>query len=329
MLKRLIPLILSTCLVPLLPAALTDEDIIRIMDEKPIEGYDINPVEHGLPPTSSGFIILNYDQEIINGIFRILENPKYINHWKAAYIDLRRIASAAQNEVSFDRLSKTVESIEKSEAIDADDKVYLLRMGYNAIARHRNDSALEFLRIRTQFDFWEEKEASKTVYTSHGAGSEGILKTGQTEAISALDEIQTEEAYTLLKSLIADERYSGEPHLLLTLRSSLEYGWEASASRLQTIQAEYAKRLELRGASAPAEDIDEPVAEIPPTSPAEEKAETAEEATASEPGTEEPAGADTPEPSEEPAGQSSQSWLWLIGTVVVVGGIGLIARRKS
>jgi LPXTG-motif cell wall-anchored protein len=38
---------------------------------------------------------------------------------------------------------------------------------------------------------------------------------------------------------------------------------------------------------------------------------------------------ETPEPSEEPAEQSSQWWLLLIGAVVVVGGIGLMLRRKS
>lgn len=58
-------------------------------------------------------------------------------------------------------------------------------------------------------------------------------------------------------------------------------------------------------------------------------AKTIEESTAREPATEKPAEVDTPEPSEEPVEQSSNWWLWLIGAVVVVGGIGLIARRKS
>ena len=38
---------------------------------------------------------------------------------------------------------------------------------------------------------------------------------------------------------------------------------------------------------------------------------------------------DTPEPSEKTVERSSKWWLWLIGAVVVVGGIGLVLRRKS
>ena len=37
----------------------------------------------------------------------------------------------------------------------------------------------------------------------------------------------------------------------------------------------------------------------------------------------------TAEPVEDPAEKASNWWLWLIGAVVVVGGIGLVARRKS
>jgi len=52
--------------------------------------------------------------------------------------------------------------------------------------------------------------------------------------------------------------------------------------------------------------------------------------TAPEPAIEkEPAEVDVAEPTEEAVEQSSQWWLWLIGAVVVVGGIGLIACRKS
>lgn len=77
------------------------------------------------------------------------------------------------------------------------------------------------------------------------------------------------------------------------------------------------------------ENSESAAAEIPPTSPAEEKAEATEEATAPEPVTEKPSEVDRPKPSEEPAEQSSNWWLWLIGAVVVVGGIGLTLRRKS
>ena len=36
-----------------------------------------------------------------------------------------------------------------------------------------------------------------------------------------------------------------------------------------------------------------------------------------------------PELSEEPVEESSQSWLWLIGLLVVIGGLAVVVRRKS
>lgn len=65
------------------------------------------------------------------------------------------------------------------------------------------------------------------------------------------------------------------------------------------------------------EKVEEPIAQ---------DAEVIEEATAPEPATEELASA---KPSEEPAEQSSNWWLWLIGAVVVLAGIGMTLRRKS
>jgi len=53
------------------------------------------------------------------------------------------------------------------------------------------------------------------------------------------------------------------------------------------------------------------------------------EANRSEPVTEKPAEVKTTEPVGEPAQQPSQWWLWLIGAVVVVGGIALAVRRKN
>ena len=44
---------------------------------------------------------------------------------------------------------------------------------------------------------------------------------------------------------------------------------------------------------------------------------------------EEPAEVATSDPSEESTEQSSNWWLWLIGAIVIVGGLGLVLRRKS
>lgn len=303
-------------------SALSDEDIVNVVNDNPIEGYDIDPSEQGLPASSSGFIVLNYDDLVIEGIYRILERNEYQEHWKQAFRALRRIATANPEALDYNRLTTQIIRIEDSDNIDNDTKIDFLALGYTAVARHRNHEALEFLKTRGEFDFWKDNNISRIVHYSHGAGSEGLLETAQAEAISALDEIQSDEAYALLKSLLADIRYSDKPHLLRALSASLEYGgWDASASRLQTIQVEYAKRQELRGASVSVEVIEKPAAEVPAV------AEVVEEVAAPELAIEE--AREAAEPTEEDVEQPSNWWLWLIGVVVIVGGIGLIARRKS
>jgi hypothetical protein len=69
----------------------------------------------------------------------------------------------------------------------------------------------------------------------------------------------------------------------------------------------------------------EPVAEILPPAP-----EVVEELTSPEPSIEAPAEVAAPEePSEESLAKSSNWWLWLIGLLVVIGGLGLVLRRKD
>lgn len=75
-------------------------------------------------------------------------------------------------------------------------------------------------------------------------------------------------------------------------------------------------------------NIDAPVVEATPTLPVSEVTEIAKEATAPEPITEEPAEVVFAEATEEPVEKSSNWWLWLVGLVVVVGGV-VAVRRKS
>ncbi|MEO0511223.1 MAG: hypothetical protein AAF065_15340 [Verrucomicrobiota bacterium] len=77
------------------------------------------------------------------------------------------------------------------------------------------------------------------------------------------------------------------------------------------------------------EDMEVELAAIDsPTSPALETVKTVKEATALEPVTEEPAKVLVAEPVEEEVEQSSNWWLWLIGAVVVVGGVFVLRSRK-
>lgn len=76
------------------------------------------------------------------------------------------------------------------------------------------------------------------------------------------------------------------------------------------------------------ETIEESVAEIPPTPPLQEVAETIEKVTVPEPAIEEPAEVVIAEPIEQNVEQSSNWWLWLIAAVVLVGGVFVVRSRK-
>lgn len=133
---------------------------------------------------------------------------------------------------------------------------------------------------------------------------------------------------------LRDEILTGKlelsPEIEALLKSYAEGGeyFDPELRRASALTLRQANELEEKAATeASAEVIEQDISEIPPAPPVEEVVEVIEEA-APEPATEEPAEVVVAEPLEEPAGQSSQWWLWLIGGVVVVAGIGLSVRRK-
>ncbi|HKK18988.1 MAG TPA: hypothetical protein VJ952_09945 [Opitutales bacterium] len=77
------------------------------------------------------------------------------------------------------------------------------------------------------------------------------------------------------------------------------------------------------------EPVDKTAIEFPATPPTPEAEEVAQGPTAREPAAEKPDEVKTPDTTEESVEQSSNWWLWLIGAVVVVGGLGLVLRRQN
>lgn len=100
--------------------------------------------------------------------------------------------------------------------------------------------------------------------------------------------------------------------------SLLEHESPQVRNRAQSIISSYKKRREGKEVESAA----------PPSADAVEVMETfqsIEEITPPEEATE----VVTAEPTEDPAEKASNWWLWLIGAVVVVGGVGLGVRRKG
>jgi len=112
---------------------------------------------------------------------------------------------------------------------------------------------------------------------------------------------------------------------LLRMLEVADYALTLDFVPMETVDLVYAKRAEiidrLVGMGYNRDELN--------ANKATAKSEAIEEVTEPEPAIEEPAKVVNSESSEDPEKESSNWWLWLVGAVVVVGGIGLVARRKS
>ena len=74
---------------------------------------------------------------------------------------------------------------------------------------------------------------------------------------------------------------------------------------------------------------EEPIAEIPANLPAPEAVQVVKEVTPPEPVIEEPAEVGPVEVAEDPPEEAANWLLWLIGALIVLGGLALVVRRKN
>ena len=138
-------------------------------------------------------------------------------------------------------------------------------------------------------------------------------------AIDVIDRIlsRSEDLSPEVNKWASAIKLRGESAMKDAQRTYLKW-WELNKAALDA--EDYSKVVPLRGKT---------VAEVTSTSPVQEVVKVAQESIAPEPVTEEPAEVATTESSKEAAEESSQWWLWLIGAVVLIGGLGLALRRKS
>ena len=122
-----------------------------------------------------------------------------------------------------------------------------------------------------------------------------------------------------------------DPEIEELLRSYADGGeyFDSELRRASALTLRQANELKEKAtAKASAEVIAQNILEIPPAPPIEEIAEVIEEIKQPDPAIEEPTEVVVDEPIGEDVEQSSNWWLWLIGAVVIVGGIVWILRRK-
>lgn len=135
-------------------------------------------------------------------------------------------------------------------------------------------------------------------------------------------ELLVSKARELGPSTLYPLRYFYHPLVYEHVRSLLDHESPQVRNRAQIILNHFQKlqeSKEVETVATPPADVMEVV----------EPVQSVEKETSPEPATEELSEIDTLEPSEEATEQSSKLWLWLIGLLVVVGGLGLVLRRKS
>ncbi|MBT63967.1 MAG: hypothetical protein CML13_12230 [Puniceicoccaceae bacterium] len=304
----------------------TDEEVIAFVNGEQTANTQHAPSSVGLEGSSTAFFILNYDSELVEGLFRLIESEKHSNHWKQAFIRLRIIATADPGIVGLNRVIDKALAIENMD-MDSEEKLAVLSSAYGTVARFPDGKALSFLKQRVEPSFWEGRELETKVFYDH-APHLNTTHDGITESVMAIAEMGNDQAKKLLSQLSKDKKYEEMPNVQRSFKAA-KYYHESAELLIAGIENAYAKRLELRGASTPEGIVTEPALEIPADPPAPEAVQVVEEVSPSESAIEEPAEVAPVEVAEETSEQSSQWWLWLVGLLVVVGGLALVVRRKS
>lgn len=222
------------------------------------------------------------------------------------------------------------EVLESSPELNDTERLSYLEKAYWALARQGSKESLEFLKQRTQKDFWEGRTLPTYTVTVLHSDNPPRAATARSQAILAIGKHPLEAAELYLKKLYKDPEF----HQDAILREELEAQFRMRSSWMRLHQKrlrafEVKKEMDGKDGNPIVKVAEEPTVEIPATPPAPEVEEVAQEFTAPEPAIEKPAEVVTSEPSEEPVEQSSQWWLWLIGLLVALGGLGLVLRRKN
>ncbi|GEM_PF-2640467 len=272
-------------------------------------------IEHG--PSFHEGVVLSYDEQSIEELKELaldFENPKYRLKRKSAIHALGVIHSVDPQAVSFEYLKAYTVGIEKSQH----DQVDALTRAYMAISYSSNANAYDFLAQRATVEFWGNDMPTSDIVSAHPtADDKPSLISAQTEAIRQLSALNDPRLGAFLDQL-ASETPAEQEEVHWAIESARD-SWKSRDKLRALREAAYEKRLKALGLT---EEVSAPAAEIPAIAP--DEAIT----TQPEPAIEEPIEVVTVEPSGEPVEQSSQWWLWLVGAVIVIGGVVLLRSKK-
>lgn len=155
-------------------------------------------------------IISRIDSEIIEGLFRIIENPALGREhvggrliWNDAFWALGIAASVRSEPIDFQRLTSAIIALESSTSPPLQ-LVSYLGYGYDAVGRFGTPAATEFLVQRTTPVFWEGRDIKSKV--SHG----DEVHTPRLGAITSINILATEQSNARVRQLAHDFEKSGD-----------------------------------------------------------------------------------------------------------------------
>ncbi|MGB3495551.1 MAG: hypothetical protein WBA57_22665 [Elainellaceae cyanobacterium] len=272
-------------------------------------------------------LIENYDQRIATELYEVIRDTSDTEMARQAFYALGLVGSVMPNQVQLPKVINAVEAIETTDA-DVDLRLNLLSSGYQAIGRFGTGEARAFLLERVNTEFNAQQTTDTTINVIIENSNTGTPETSWQESIHSaallgVVVLGLGEDLVLLNQLKNDPDLKDEPSLARAVDIALELH-PTYASRHSELLEAFPEHLAVQtGKSEVLNNVElpDPLKRAVPV--------VIEEIAAPEPKTKEPAEVAPVEVVEETPEQSSQWWLWLIGLLVVVAGLGLVLRRKS
>jgi hypothetical protein len=283
--------------------------------EKYLRGQvDVNP-----GPNWRYYYILAARDETPSQLVSLLKDTEKKGDWKDAIQALGILASGESRAVPLSWLTDIAENWESGSLFDSDEQLRYLKFAYSAIAYQGSLEALDFLKLRASEEYWKHRNMPTSIEVIDHPYSESKI-TARSKALLAIAQHPSPEAENFYKEAYINPKFN-EDYLRAQLESNFRMRSTWLTAHKQRMEARELKRSEQ---SPKANIANEPAAQNPLVA-----TELVEEVRQPEPaGIQEAAEAVVTEPIEEDVEQRSNWWLWLIGAVVVVGGI-LVLRSKK
>lgn len=274
--------------------------------------------------STHAYYILAAQEDTPQELLNLLNDQSQSSRWEDAMFALGVIAGGDSEVVSLETLVNIADRYENINA-SSSEQLDLVEKAYWALAYQGSQESLAILKERASESYWNNRKLPSATEAISDPYTERVV-TARAKAIMAIGFHPTPEAKGYLNRIKNESEFSNDKVLKEEIDSALALRSFAVSSHEERIKAYQVRNL---GQQQTVELVEEPSAEIPAHPPAPEAVQVVEEVTPPEPAKEEPAEVVTVEVAEETAEQSSNWWLWLIGALVVVGGLGLVLRRKN